>query len=98
MYRLTRISLAHPGVTLLLLAVITVGLAGGLTRLRTEFGYRVLVGDSHPAIVTLDRIIERFSGGLPVQIAWECGDGHACDTVFGRESLEMADTLTRELA
>ena len=42
---------------LLVLALITSGLGYGLTRLRTEFGYRVLIGDDHPAIERLDRLI-----------------------------------------
>jgi predicted RND superfamily exporter protein len=96
-YRLTRLSLSYPKSTLLVIAVITAILAGGLPRLRTEFGYRVLIGDDHPSIQTLDRFIAQFGGGLPVQIAWECGDGKPCKTVFDRASLEMAHTVAREL-
>jgi predicted RND superfamily exporter protein len=97
-YRLTRLSLSYPKSTLFVLAVITAILAGGLPRLRSEFGFRVLIGDSHPSIQTLDKIIERFSGGLPIQIAWECGDGRPCESAFDRPSLEMAHSVTRVLA
>jgi predicted RND superfamily exporter protein len=97
-YRLTRLSLTYPKLTLLVVGLVTAVLGVGLTRLRTEFGYRVLIGDSHPSVVTLDRMIERFGGGLPIQIAWECGEGHPCDNVFDGASLRMADSVTRALA
>ena len=60
---------------LLVLALITSGLGYGLTRLRTEFGYRVLIGDDHPAIERLDRLIAHFGGGLPVHVAWSAAPG-----------------------
>jgi predicted RND superfamily exporter protein len=98
LYHLTRLSLAYPRAALLLLALISIALAAGLPRLRTEFGYRVLIGDSHPSIQALDGIIERFSGGLPIQIVWECGNGRPCESAFDPASLEMAHSVTRVLA
>jgi predicted RND superfamily exporter protein len=98
LYHLTRLSLAYPRVTLLLLAVITASLAAGLPQLRTEFGYRVLIGDDHPSVRALDELIARFGGGLPLVIAWECGDGWPCESAFGRNSVEMAHAVTRALA
>jgi predicted RND superfamily exporter protein len=96
-YRLTRLSLSYPKATLLLIAAITVVFAGGLLRLRTEFGFRVLIGDDHPSIQALDQLLAEFGGGLPVQIAWECGEGRPCKSVFDPTSLEMAETVTRAL-
>ena len=40
----------HPRLTLLGLALTTVLLAGGLPRLHSEYGYRVLLGDEHPSV------------------------------------------------
>jgi predicted RND superfamily exporter protein len=97
-YRLTRLSLSYPKITLLIVALITATLGVGLTRLRTEFGYRVLIGDDHPTIQALDSLIAQFGGGLPVRIAWECGEGKPCRSVFDRASLEMADAVARELS
>ena len=57
MYRLTRLSLSYPKATLLIVAAITIVFAGGLLRLRTEFGFRVLIGDDHPSIQALDRFL-----------------------------------------
>ena len=98
MYRLTRLALSSPRATLLVLGLVTLLLAGGLPRLRTAFGYRVLIGDDHPSIQAIDGLIERFGGGLPVLIAWECGEGHPCESVFDRASLNMAHAMAEALA
>jgi predicted RND superfamily exporter protein len=97
-YRLTRLSLSYPRATLVVLGFVTLLLASGLPRLRTAFGYRVLIGDDHPAIQAIDGLIERFGGGLPMMIAWECGDGHPCESVFDRTSLSMAHAVAEALA
>jgi predicted RND superfamily exporter protein len=95
---MTRVALASPRATLVVLGLVTLLLAGGLPRLRTAFGYRVLIGDDHPAIQAIDGLIERFGGGLPMMIAWECGDGHPCESVFDRTSLSMAHAVAEALA
>ncbi|MEE8164253.1 MAG: MMPL family transporter, partial [Myxococcota bacterium] len=97
-HQLTRLTLNRPKSVLLALGAITAFLAAGLPNLRTEFGYRVLVGDDHPSIVALDELIHQYGGGFPLYIAWECGDGFPCDTVFDIESLEMAYSLTRTMS
>jgi len=51
-----------------------------------------------PSIRTMDEFIQRFGGGLPVQIAWECGPGFPCAHALDRASLEMAQRLTEELS
>ena len=98
MYRLTRLSLSYPKLTLLVVALVTAVLGVGLTRLRTEFGYRVLIGDEHPSVRALDAFIAQFGGGLPARIAWECGEGQPCNTVFDPSSLEMAFAVTNALS
>ena len=93
---LARSSIQRPRAWLSVLLVITCVLAVGLTRLRTEFGYRVLLGDDHPSIQALDQFIAEFGGGLPVKIAWECGDGFPCQSAVDAVSLSMAHELTRK--
>jgi hypothetical protein len=94
---LTRICVDYPRTTLALLILITAAFAAGLPRVRPEFGYRVLVGDQHPAVETLDRFIERFGGGLPIQIGWECGPDLPCSSVFDATSMAMAAEVTSDL-
>jgi predicted RND superfamily exporter protein len=97
-HHLTRLSLTYPKTTIAILLVVTAILGAGLPNVRSEYGYRVLVGDDYPSIQALDALIEQFGGGLPVQIAWECGPGRPCANVFDEASLKMADAVTRELA
>ncbi len=94
MERLTRLSLTHPRGTLALLLALTAMFALGIPRVRSEFGYRVLIGDAHPAIQALDGFIEKFGGGFPVQIAWECGSGFPCESVFDDESMRVSREIS----
>ena len=96
--RLTEVSVGYPVRVLLLLSLLTLAFAGQLPKLRTEFGYRPLVGEDHPSIQVLDGFIERFGGGFPVQIAWSCRQSPRCETVFDPASLRMADAVSRRLA
>ena len=98
MYRLTELSLRSPKVTLFILLVITGFLGAGVPHVRSEYGYRVLLGDDHPSIRNLDRFIERYGGGLPILIVWECGQNRPCENVFDVPSLEMAYAVTQALS
>lgn len=98
MYWLSKLSLRFPKLTFLILLAITVVLGAGVLRVRTEYGYRVLLGDEHPSIRVLDELIERYGGGLPITIAWECGPTQPCDDVFDEASLAMAHGVTQALS
>ena len=96
--RLPRASLDHPLGVLVLLSLITLAFAGQIPELKTEFGYRPLLGEEHPSIQVLDGFIERFGGGFPVQIVWSCSEVPHCQTIFDPASLRMADAVSRRLA
>ncbi len=98
MHRLAEFSLRRPWLTLGVLLVITGVLGAGVPRVKPAYGFRVLIGADHPAIQALDSLIDEFAGGYPARIAWKCGRGEPCNTVFDAASLEMADALTQELA
>ena len=97
MNALARFSLAHPWPVLLVEALITILLVAGIPQTRTEVGYRIFLGDHHPAIVDLDRMIRTFGGGLPVFIAWECRGTSPCESVFDDASLKMVVAVVKEL-
>jgi len=96
--RLTEVSLGHPVRVLVVLSLFTLAFAGQIPQLRTEFGYRPLLGEEHPSIRVLDGFIERFGGGFPVQIVWSCSESPHCQTIFDPASLLMADAVSRRLA
>lgn len=95
---LTRGSLRAPWLVLSAVLAVTLWAAiGTLTRSTTEVGYRTFLGEDHPAIRSLDRLIAEFGGGLPVVAVWRCGSS-PCDSALDRRSLEMAWAVERALA
>ena len=98
MHHLTEFSLRRPWLTLSILLAITAVLGMGVPKVKQAYGFRVMIGEDHPAIRALDSLVEEFAGGYPVRIAWECGDDQPCETVFDPVSLRMADALTRQLS
>lgn len=97
MHQLTRLSISFPKTVLVALILATVGLAFGMPGSRVEFGYRPLLGGDHPAIERLEGFVERFGGGFPILIAWECGSGAPCETAFDSSSLGMAHAVVQDL-
>ncbi|MCH2185240.1 hypothetical protein MK280_05145, partial [Myxococcota bacterium] len=98
MHRLTEFSLKRPWLTLAILLAITAFLGMGVPKVKPAYGFRVLIGENHPAIQALDSLVGEFAGGYPAGIAWECGKGLPCERVFDEESLQMAQSLTNELS
>ena len=97
MQTLARLALRFPLATAALLAVLSLALAAGLPRLKTEVGYRAFLGSGHPVIVELDAFLARFGGGLPLAAVWSCGASDACESVFDAVSLDMAHDVARAL-
>lgn len=97
MNSLTRFALQHPVLVLLIEALITFVLVAGIPLTRAEVGYRIFLGDDHPAIVDLDKMIRTFGGGLPIFIAWECRNDSPCKSVFDDESLAMVVGVSEAL-
>ena len=97
MYRLTRLTLDHPRTAWLLLLLVTALLGAGLPQVRVEHGSRVLIGSDHPIIQRLDSFVGRFGGGLPVRVAWPCGEGQPCQHALDGASLRVAHAVTEWL-
>lgn len=90
-------SLSRPLVATLVLGALTIGLGAGLPRVRTEFGYRPLLGADHPEIRRLESFIDLFGGGFPVWVAWRCGPPAPCGRALDERSLSMARQLEARL-
>lgn len=86
----TRVAVTYPRATLVAWLMILLACAAGIPRTTAEVGYRILLGDDHPSILEIDRFIERYGGGLPVVVAWGCGEGLPCESALDERSLEMA--------
>ena len=95
--RLARFSIDHPRLIVTVILAATVGLGASLPSLEQKFGYRVLLGGDHPAIVRLESVMDQYGGGFPAQIVWRCGDGAPCESVFSPSSIETARELEEAL-
>lgn len=94
---LTRLALRRPKLIAALVVVATLLAALGMTRTWTDVGYRVFLGERHEAIVALERLIDRYGGGLPILIAWECGPELPCSHALDEPSLRMSEMIESEL-
>jgi predicted RND superfamily exporter protein len=95
---LAQLALLRPGATLLAAALATLALAAGLPRLETAVGYRAFLGEAHPSVRRFDAFLARYAGGLPLAIAYACGEGAPCESVFDDAALSMARDVAAALA
>ena len=97
MHRLTALCIRHPRLTLL--AALALLAAGGYSALRTELsvGMDANLGADHPLVRQFDGFLERFGGGYPVLIAYECGGPETCWGALDPAALEMAHAVARQL-
>jgi predicted RND superfamily exporter protein/signal transduction histidine kinase len=85
-------ALRHPRLTLTLFFLLFAVAGLGALRLESETGYRAALGASHASVVRLDRFIDDFGAGLPVQVAWGC-ETEACDDALGPAALAAAERI-----
>jgi predicted RND superfamily exporter protein len=72
----------------------------GWSTLRTgsAVGTDANLGADHPAVREFNDFLERFGGGYPVVVAYECTDEAVCHGAFDRPALEMANAVSRRLS
>ncbi len=97
MQRLTVLSARHPRLTLALLGLLCVLAARLALQLEVVVGNEAWVGAEDPELVRLEAFQERFGGGDPVLIAFECFEAAGCDDVFSNPALRMAHDVARSL-
>jgi len=95
MYRLTRFTLENRALVGAILAGVTLFLALGVPKVQVVHGFRVLIGEDHPVVETLDSMTERFGGSRPFEIGWRCGEAWPCANALDESSLAVAEHLTR---
>jgi hypothetical protein len=97
MHRLTSLCIRHPRLTLL--AALALLAAAGYSALRTDHavGIDANLGADHPLVQEFDDFLERFGGGYPIVVAFECADPGVCDRAFHPAALEMASAVSHDL-
>ncbi len=97
MHRLTSICVRHPWVTVCLVLGLTV--LAGFSALRADLavGTDATLGANHPAVRQFDEFLQRFGGGYPIVIAYECADPRVCRSALDPRALEMASVVSHRL-
>jgi hypothetical protein len=97
MHRLTAICVRHPWVTVVLVALLTAASVHSILQTEIAVGNDAHLGPSHTAVVHFDEFLERFGGGYPILIAYECADPGVCRGALDPIALEMAYSVSHEL-
>ena len=88
-----RWTLAHPILVLLILAAITIVLAGFITRLEVDVDFSNYLNRDDPAVIAADEAKDRYGSQLRSMVIVEAPDG-----LFRPEVLAKIDALEDELA
>jgi predicted RND superfamily exporter protein len=97
MHRLTALCVRHPWVTLLLAVAAIAAAARSSRYTQLDLGLGVTLGADHPVVRDFDAFLERFGGGYPVLIAYECERPEVCAGALDAAALEMADAVSHQL-
>jgi hypothetical protein len=98
MHRLTLLCVRRPWVVLVVVGLLA-GVAGwSITRTRTAVGTDATLGKRHPTVSQFERFLERFGGGYPVLIAYECSKQGPCENALDPDALAMAHAVSQEMA
>lgn len=97
MHRLTALCVRHPWLTLLVALAAVAGAARSSFRSELDVGLGATLGADHPAVRTFESFLERFGGGYPVLVAYDCDRPALCRSALDPAALEMADAVSRRL-
>ena len=97
MNRLTVICVRYPWVALACVALLTAISAWSTLETNRAVGTDATLGASHPAVHRFDDFLDRFGGGYPIVVAYECVDPSVCVGAFDPNALRMAEKVAHRL-
>jgi predicted RND superfamily exporter protein len=97
MQRLTELCVRHPWATLAFTLALTAAALWSTIHTDAALGTDANLGANHPAVREFNAFLERFGGGYPVVVAYECKDPAVCRRVLDDAALEMASAISRKL-
>ena len=97
MHRLTSLSIRHPRLTVGLVLALVVLAARPILGTGLAVGMDAHLGADHPEVRQFEAFLERFGGGYPVLIAYECGTASGCQGALDPSALGMAYEVSRRL-
>jgi predicted RND superfamily exporter protein len=97
MHRLTAVSVRHPWLAVLVALAAVLAAARGALQTELSVGLGATLGADDPVVREFEAFLERFGGGYPVVIAYECASPAICRSALDPAALDMARAVTREL-
>src|SRR3989304_476027 len=97
MHRLTAICVRYPWVTLAVAVALTAAAGWSALRTGSAVGTDANLGSDHLQVRRFDAFLERFGGGYPIVVAFDCAGPDPCEGAFDRAALEMASVVAHDL-
>jgi hypothetical protein len=97
MHRLTSLCVRFPRLTVAVALALVALSVRPILGTGVAVGMDATLGADHPAVRRFEAFLERFGGGHPVLIAYECGAASDCQGALDPSALEMAHGLSRSL-
>jgi len=80
-----------------LVALLTLVSGWSILGVDRAVGTHATLGPHHPAVIYFDEFLERFGGGYPILIAYECAGAEVCRGALDPIALRMAHSVSLEL-
>lgn len=97
MHRLTALCVRHPWLAVLVAAAAVFSAARGALQTELSVGLGATLGADDPVVREFEAFLDRFGGGYPVVIAYECARPAVCDSALDPAALEMAGAVANQL-
>jgi predicted RND superfamily exporter protein len=96
MHRLTALSVRYPWLTVCLTLMLAGAAVFSAQRVPVSVGLDASYYPDHEELLQFGDFLDRFGGGYPTLIAYECGDA-GCTSALDPAALEMAHAVSRQL-
>jgi predicted RND superfamily exporter protein len=96
MHRLTALSVRYPWPTVCLVLVLAAAAVLGARRVPLSVGLDAVYSTDHDGLERFEQFLDRFGGGYPILIAYECGEAD-CGSALDPAAIEMAHAVSRQL-
>jgi uncharacterized protein len=95
---LTSFCAQHPRATLAVIIVVSLTAGWSIRQVDRAVGTDATLGADHPAVRQLRDFLDRFGGGYPVLVAYECARPSVCGSVLDPAALRMTASVAQQVA
>jgi predicted RND superfamily exporter protein len=97
MHRLTAVCVRHPWLTVIVALAAVFAAARGALDTELSVGLAATLGADDPVVREFEAFLDRFGGGYPVVIAYECSSPEICGGALDPAALDMAAAVAGQL-